>query len=120
MNNKIKTTIGILIIAIGLFILPIVMAQQENDYRAFVTNEQIDRFVGSDGTNITLTAQVNYVPIYPSVTYTFTAMPIRVSIDMSKPTAINTQIATAVKEQGADLGKNVIRVFLPSYEMKIP
>lgn len=121
MNNKIKgSTVIIAIFAIFLIGIELYAAQQANDYRTFVyAYAGVGDF--GDGNNATMYFRVAFVPVYPSVTYQMTNLQMdKVKIDLSKPTKINDQIAQAVKEKGTELGYNVTRVYLPSYDMKIP
>lgn len=117
--NKKTILIGIAIL-IAIAGIQVFAAQQANDYRAYVQGSFINQDRPYESSNATLTMSVAYVPVYGSETYTLTVKPLYATIDLSTPNNINTQIATAVKEQGTSLGYNVIRVFVPSYEMKIP
>lgn len=119
MNNKIKA-ISIIAILITFVGIQIIAAQQANDYKAYVYNQRIPEGQITDGRNITNDFAVAYVPVFPSTTYTFTSNRLSTLIDMSQPTKINDQIAAAVKIDGENKGYNVIRVFIPSYDMKIP
>lgn len=117
---KTKYIIGILVILVALMSFQVFGAVQENDYRAYVQSGFIDQDRPHEGNNATYAANIAYVPVYASATYTLTVQPLYTTIDLSKPTTINDQIAASVKAQGESLGYNVIRVFVPSYEMKIP
>ena len=96
-----------------------IAAQQANEYRAYVSSPFIDEDVPNIGNNATMVMKVAFVPVYPSPTYTLTASPVSAVIDMSQPTKVNDQIAAAVKQKGTEMGYSVIRVFVPSYEMKV-
>lgn len=119
MNNKIKTILAISMITIGLFILPVVMAQQPNEYRAFLYDARISPYFEQRGANASYAAQITYVPIYPSATYTMTWSEVVVLVDLSQPNNINTQVSQAVKQEGATHGYDVVRVYVPTYEMKV-
>lgn len=108
--------IGFALIGIAL----LGMAAQQNDYRAYVAVPFIDEDVPTDGSNATMVMKVTYVPMMPGVTYTLTAQPLSVVVDLNKPLTINTKIAQAVKDQGNQTGKNVVKVYVPSYELISP
>ena len=118
-----RTRTKIILLALSVLIFftstQIYAAQQANDYRAYVQSNFIDKDQTYEGNNVTYVANIAYVPVYGSATYTLTIQPLSTKIDLSKPTTINDQIAAAVKNQGNSLGYNVIRVFVPSYEMKV-
>ena len=66
--------IGIITIVImAIFILPIVIAQQPNEYRAYVYSERVSPYLEHGATTVPLVVEITYVPIYPSATYTLTA-----------------------------------------------
>lgn len=109
----------ITIVIIGLFILPIVIAQQQNEYRAFVYSERISPYLYHTDTTAAMVLEVTYVPIYPSATYTLTPGEIVIQVDLSQPTSIPTQVSQAVKQDGAQKGYDVIRVYISSYDMKV-
>ena len=118
MNIKL---LGILMaLIIGMFILPIVIAQQPNEYRAYVYGQIVRSDVASDGRNVTVAYNIGFIPVYPSRTYTFTVGSGTALVDMTQPTKINDQIAEAVKQEGLTRGYDVLRVYVPSYDMKIP
>lgn len=119
MNNKIKATIIIGLIAVGLFILPIAKAQQPNEYRAFLYDVKVAPYFAQEGSSASYVAQITYVPIYPSATYTMTWSEVVVLVDLAQPTNINTQVAQAVKQEGLTHGYDVTRVYVPSYDMKV-
>lgn len=119
MNKKIIVFV-LAIAAIGFLALPAISGQQANDYRAYGSGQFISEDFPTEGTTATLAIKITYVPVYPSATYTLTAQPLYVVVDMDAPQTINPTIASAVKAQGNSLGYNVIKVYLPSYEMKVP
>lgn len=116
--NRIKA-LGIIAILTALVGVQIYAAQQQNDYRAYMYDMKLQEGQTTDGSNVTVNFAVAYVPIYPSSTYTFTSKRVYAVVDMSNPTKVNDQIATAIKNEGLP-NYNVIRVFVPSYEQKIP
>lgn len=120
MNNKIKILIYIIIVALGVFILPAVTAQQANEYRAFVYDEKVSPYLYHNDTHSSMVLEITYVPIYPSPTYTLTAGEVVTLVDLSQPTSIQTQIVKAIKEDGESKGYAVTRIYVPSYDMKIP
>lgn len=119
MKNKIKIAV-IIAVLIAFAGVQVYAAQQANEYRAYVSSQFIDGDRYSEGTNATMVFKTTFVPVYASATYTLSEKPSSAYIDLSQPTKINDQIAAAVKAQGDELGYRVIRVFVPSYEMKIP
>lgn len=119
MNTKIKYVIIITIAIIGALVLPIVAAQNSNEYRAFVTNERVSPYLAHGVTTVPLIIEITYVPIYPGATYTMTAGYTIVQADLAQPTTLDTQIAHAVKQEGLNLGYDVTKVYMPSYNMKV-
>ena len=117
MNYK-AIIIGITVL-IALIGVNGIAAQQENEYRAYVSSQFIDEDVPNIGNNATMVMKVAFVPVYPSVTYTLTASPVSAVVDMSQPAKINDQIAEAVKNKGTEKGYLVTKVFVPSYEQKV-
>ena len=112
--------IGIIsIVAIALFILPIVLAQQPNEYRAYVYSERVSPYLDHGASTVPLVVEITYVPIYPSTTYPLTAGYTIVQVDLNSPTSIDTVISNSVKEDGLRQGFDVTRVYLPSYTMKV-
>lgn len=119
MNTKIKYALIATLVMIGAFVLPIVAAQQPNEYRAFVYSERPIPYWGQEGSIVPTEVLVTYVPIYPSATYTLSPGTVYVNIDYSQPTSIDTTIAQAVKQDGLTQGYEVTKVYLPSYSMKV-
>ena len=120
MNNKIKIGIVMSLIAVGLFVLPSVIAQQPNDYRAF-TGTIANLKIESDGSNITANMFVYFLPVYPSASYSMFYDTVRdVKIDVSKPNGIQMSIARGIQQEGYNHGINVTKVLLPDYVMVTP
>lgn len=104
----------------GFFVMPYAIAQNPNEYRAYVSGQFIDSSGSQSVTQATMTMKVTYVPMYPSVTYTMTERGEEVIVDLTQPQLVNTQIAQQIKEKGATYGYDVLKIYVPSYELKVP
>lgn len=115
---NIKTILVIVAVGLGLFLLPNVLSQAPNEYRAYAYMP--GALNPSDGTNVTGHAGVYYVPKVPSTTYTFTYQGVPVRFDMNKPLTVIPSIAKNISDYGAERGWTVTEVFMPDIKKVIP